>query len=180
MVELRPFQRRFLKESTRLGIDTAALSIPRGNGKNWLAGRPRPASAESGHVHHVRTSRDPPSCGRTDWTHGSPAFGRASWPRPLGPTSMSPAGGRAQLHRAWPWPRCAVGRVDPPHAKAGGRPLRISYPAELHWRGPDTYEFRLADRTDDYSASDFVISEVLQQTDFDGIRHGVLSSWRFW
>ena len=39
MVELRPFQRRFLKESTRLGIDTAALSIPRGNGKSWLAGQ---------------------------------------------------------------------------------------------------------------------------------------------
>ena len=122
----------------------------------------------------LRTSRDPPSCGRTDWTHGSPAFGRASWPRPLGPTSMSPADGRAQLHRAWPWPRCAVGR-DPPHAKAGGRPLHKSYPAELRWRGPDTYDFRPADRTDDYSASDFVISEALQQTDFDGIRHGVLS-----
>ena len=28
----------------------------------------RPASVESGRVHHVRTSRDPPSRGRTDWT----------------------------------------------------------------------------------------------------------------
>ena len=68
-----------------------------------------------------------------------------------------------------------VGRVAPPHAKAGGRPLRISYPADLRRRGPDTYDFRPADRTDDCSASDFVISEALQQTDFDGIRHGVLS-----
>ena len=36
---------------------------------------------------------------------------------------------------------------------------------------------RPADRTDDYSAADFVISEALQQTDFDEIRHGVLSGW---
>ena len=69
-----------------------------------------------------------------------------------------------------------VGR-DPPYAKARGRPLRISYPADLRRRGPDTYDFRPADRTDDCSASDFVISEALQQTDFDGIRHGVLSGW---
>ena len=41
--------------------------------------------------------------------------------------------------------------------------------------GSDTYG--PADRTDDYSASDFVISEALQQTDFDEIRHGVLSGW---
>ena len=37
------------------------------------------------------------------------------------------------------------------------------------------YEFRPADRTHDYSATEFVISEALQQTDFDGIRHGVLT-----
>ena len=61
--------------------------------------------------------------------------------------------------------------------RTGGRRLRKSYPTELRRRGPDTYEFRPADRTDDYSASDFVISEALQQTDFDGIRHGVLSGW---
>ena len=36
---------------------------------------------------------------------------------------------------------------------------------------------RPADRTDDYSAADFVISEALQQTAFDEIRHGVLSGW---
>lgn len=32
-VELRPFQRTFVREATRAGIDTAALSLPRGNGK---------------------------------------------------------------------------------------------------------------------------------------------------
>ena len=35
---LRPFQRRFIKAATADGIDTAALSLPRGNGKSWLAG----------------------------------------------------------------------------------------------------------------------------------------------
>ena len=38
MVELRTFQRRFIKEATRPSVDTAALSIPRGNGKSFLAG----------------------------------------------------------------------------------------------------------------------------------------------
>ena len=36
-MELRPFQRRFLKGALAPGIDIAALSIPRGNGKSWLA-----------------------------------------------------------------------------------------------------------------------------------------------
>ena len=35
---LRPFQRQFIAGATRPGIDTAALSLPRGNGKSWLAG----------------------------------------------------------------------------------------------------------------------------------------------
>ena len=35
---LRPFQKRFLHNATRPGIDTAALSLPRGNGKSALAG----------------------------------------------------------------------------------------------------------------------------------------------
>ena len=34
---LRPFQRRFLAGALAPGIDTAALRIPRGNGKSWLA-----------------------------------------------------------------------------------------------------------------------------------------------
>ena len=35
--DLRPFQRRFVTAALRPGVDTAALSIPRGNGKSWLA-----------------------------------------------------------------------------------------------------------------------------------------------
>ena len=38
MTVLRPFQRKFLAAATRPGIDTAALSLPRGNGKSWIAG----------------------------------------------------------------------------------------------------------------------------------------------
>ena len=34
---LRPFQKRFVKGALAPGIDVAALSIPRGNGKSWLA-----------------------------------------------------------------------------------------------------------------------------------------------
>ena len=34
---LRPFQRRFVEAATKSGIDTAVLSMPRGNGKSWLA-----------------------------------------------------------------------------------------------------------------------------------------------
>ncbi|WP_419942793.1 hypothetical protein [Candidatus Palauibacter sp.] len=37
MTSLRPFQRRFLRGALASGIDTAALSVPRGNGKSWLA-----------------------------------------------------------------------------------------------------------------------------------------------
>ena len=37
-LNLRPFQRTFLKNALADGIDTAALSMPRGNGKSWLAG----------------------------------------------------------------------------------------------------------------------------------------------
>ena len=38
MDQLRPFQRRFIAGATAPGVDTAALSLPRGNGKSWLAG----------------------------------------------------------------------------------------------------------------------------------------------
>ena len=38
MLTLRPFQRKFLAKATAPGIDTAALSLPRGNGKSALAG----------------------------------------------------------------------------------------------------------------------------------------------
>ena len=37
MDPLRPFQTRFLVSALRPEIDTAALSLPRGNGKSWLA-----------------------------------------------------------------------------------------------------------------------------------------------
>ena len=35
---LRPFQKRFIEGAFRKGVDTAALSLPRGNGKSFLAG----------------------------------------------------------------------------------------------------------------------------------------------
>ena len=38
MLKLRPFQRKFLAQALAPDIDTAALSIPRGNGKSALAG----------------------------------------------------------------------------------------------------------------------------------------------
>ena len=72
------------------------------------------------------------------------------------------------------------GRSRPAHVdqlSGRGRPLRKSYPAELRRLSSDTYVFRPAGRTDDYSAADFVIQEALQQTDFVDIRHGVLSGW---
>lgn len=37
MTVLRPFQREFVRRALAPRIDTAALSIPRGNGKSWLA-----------------------------------------------------------------------------------------------------------------------------------------------
>ena len=36
-VDLRPFQRRFVSAALRRSVDTAVLSMPRGNGKSWLA-----------------------------------------------------------------------------------------------------------------------------------------------
>ena len=35
---LRPFQKRFIRGALDTGIDTAVLSVPRGNGKSWLGG----------------------------------------------------------------------------------------------------------------------------------------------
>ena len=37
-VQLRPFQKRFLRGALAPGISTAAMCLPRGNGKSWLAG----------------------------------------------------------------------------------------------------------------------------------------------
>ena len=39
MDALRPFQTRFIDNALAPGIDTAVLSLPRGNGKSWLAAR---------------------------------------------------------------------------------------------------------------------------------------------
>ena len=36
---LRPFQQRFIRGALAPGIDTAVLSLPRGNGKSWLGAR---------------------------------------------------------------------------------------------------------------------------------------------
>ena len=36
MFDLRPFQRNFVAHATARDVDTAALSLPRGNGKSWL------------------------------------------------------------------------------------------------------------------------------------------------
>ena len=36
-MELRPFQKRFVKNALAPGVDVSALSIPRANGKTWLA-----------------------------------------------------------------------------------------------------------------------------------------------
>lgn len=38
-MRLQPFQKRFLKASAAPDITTAALSLPRGNGKSWLSAR---------------------------------------------------------------------------------------------------------------------------------------------
>ena len=38
MVDLQPFQKRFIRDALKPGIDTSALSLPRGNGKSTLAG----------------------------------------------------------------------------------------------------------------------------------------------
>ena len=35
--QLRTFQKTFIKRALAPGVDVAALSIPRGNGKSWLA-----------------------------------------------------------------------------------------------------------------------------------------------
>ena len=37
MTELRTFQKQFVKHALAPGVDVSALSIPRGNGKSWLA-----------------------------------------------------------------------------------------------------------------------------------------------
>ena len=52
-VALRPFQRQFIRRALARGIDTAALSIPRGNGKTWLAAHLLTRALTPGDALHV-------------------------------------------------------------------------------------------------------------------------------
>ena len=53
MVELRPFQKRFLRRALAADVDTAALSIPRGNGKSFLAAHILERALTPGDALHV-------------------------------------------------------------------------------------------------------------------------------
>lgn len=50
---LRPFQRHFIRRALAPGIDTAALSLPRGNGKSWLAAHLLTRALTPGDALHV-------------------------------------------------------------------------------------------------------------------------------
>ena len=52
-MNLRPFQKRFVKGALAPGIDVGALSIPRGNGKSWLAAHLLERGLTSGDPLHV-------------------------------------------------------------------------------------------------------------------------------
>ena len=52
-MNLRPFQRAFIRAATAPGIDTAALSLPRGNGKSWLAAHLLTRALTPGDALHV-------------------------------------------------------------------------------------------------------------------------------
>ena len=124
----------------------------------------RPISATSGE--NTRTGWAERASMRPGWCLGTPLAEQSLLCAAL------PASGRIRAPSTSWGDR---GRSRPAHVdQLSGRcrPLRKSYAAELSRRSSDTYEFRPADRMDDYSAADFVISEALQQTDFDEIRHG--------
>ena len=53
-MKLRQFQKTFIKRALAPGIDTGALSIPRGNGKSWLAGHIVTRFLTPGDPLHVR------------------------------------------------------------------------------------------------------------------------------
>ena len=50
---LRPFHRQFVRHALAPEIDTAALSIPRGNGKSWLAAHLLTRALTPGNALHV-------------------------------------------------------------------------------------------------------------------------------
>ena len=52
-MELRRFQRDFVRHATTAGTDTAALSMPRGNGKSWLAAHLLTRALTPGDALHV-------------------------------------------------------------------------------------------------------------------------------
>ena len=52
--QLRTFQKQFVRRALAPGVDVAALSIPRGNGKSWLAAHATGAVLDTpGDVLHV-------------------------------------------------------------------------------------------------------------------------------
>ena len=51
--QLRVFQKEFIKGALTPGIDVAALSIPRGNGKSWLAAHILQRALTPGDALHV-------------------------------------------------------------------------------------------------------------------------------
>lgn len=56
MTGLRSFQRRFVRAALQPEVDTAALSLPRGNGKSWLAAYLLTRALTPGDVLHVPAS----------------------------------------------------------------------------------------------------------------------------
>ena len=54
--QLRAFQKQFVRRALAPGIDVAALSIPRGNGKSWLAAHLLTRCLTPGDSLHVKGS----------------------------------------------------------------------------------------------------------------------------
>ena len=60
--ELRAFQKEFVRRALAPGVDVAALSIPRGNGKSWLAAHLLQRALTPGdslHVAFIRAALEP-------------------------------------------------------------------------------------------------------------------------
>ena len=71
---LRPFQRRFVSAVERIGSGKVALSLPRGNGKSWLAGHLIARSMTVGDVLHVPGAENILLSGMFEQHGGAPAF----------------------------------------------------------------------------------------------------------
>ena len=107
MIDPRPFQRRFLARALAPGIDTAALSIPRGNGKTWLAGHVLTRCLTPG-GRAVRRG------GRVPAVRGVHRTGRGSATSSSGPFSSLGAG-----IGSWTVRRGSVSRTDRPTRGCG-------------------------------------------------------------